>query len=232
MLEVSDVVNKIKNGLIVSCQALENEPLHSPYIMGRMAVAAVESGAIGIRANSVVDIREIKSVVDVPVIGIMKQVYEGNTVFITPTLKEMREIAETGVEVIACDATLRKRPNGEDLKKIITTIKNEYPNILLMADCSTVEDVENACKIGFDFVGTTLHGYTEDTKGMDISNNDFSVMKEIIEVSTLPVIAEGKIDTPDKAKRVLELGCHSVVVGGAITRPQEITKKFIEKIES
>lgn len=227
----TDVIKQIEKGLIVSCQALPNEPLHSSYIMGRMAIAAISSGAIGIRSNTVVDINEIQKNTSVPIIGIKKQVYEKCSVFITPTIKEMREIAETGVEIVACDATLRERPNGEILSEIVTIFKSEYPNTLLMADCATIEEVKNACEIGFDFIGTTLHGYTEQTSDMNIANNDFEFLKEVLTVSTKPVIAEGKIDTPEKARKVLDLGCHSVVVGGAITRPQEITQKFIDKIK-
>lgn len=225
-----DVSMKIKGGLIVSCQALPSEPLHSSYIMGRMAVAAVQSEAVGIRANTVQDIKEIQKNVNVPIIGIKKQVYNNCSVFITPTIKEMREIADTGVAIIACDATLRTRPEGENLKEIIETFKKEYPNTLLMADCATLSEIDNACKLGFNFVGTTLHGYTEETEGMNISNNDFQFLKEALKISTKPIIAEGKIDTPEKAKRVLELGCYAVVVGGAITRPQEITARFVAKM--
>lgn len=114
-----EIIKNITGGLIVSCQALPDEPLHSSYIMGRMAVAAVQSGAIGIRANTVQDINEIQKSVSVPIIGIKKQVYENCQVFITPTIKEMREIADTGVDIVACDAILRTRPEGENLKEII-----------------------------------------------------------------------------------------------------------------
>lgn len=226
-----DKIETLNKGLIVSCQALETEPLHSSHIMGRMAIAAVTSGAVGIRSNSPKDITEIKKQVEVPVIGIWKQVYGDSPVFITPTIKEMRAVADTGCEIIACDATLRERPNGEKLSDIIKVMRKEYSDTLLMADCSTVKEAEYACKLGFDFIGTTLHGYTEETEGMNIASDDFLVLKEFIKVSTKPVIAEGKIDTPDKAKRTLDLGCYAVVVGGAITRPQEITQRFVDKIQ-
>ncbi|MGX7030663.1 N-acetylmannosamine-6-phosphate 2-epimerase [Vagococcus zengguangii] len=228
----SDVLKKIKGGLIVSCQALKEEPLHSSFIMSRMAKAAVMSGAIGIRANSVVDIQAIKDTVSVPVIGILKNVYEGCSIFITPTLKEVRRICATGAEIVAMDATTRSRPNGEQLPEIIKVIREEYPTTLLMADCATLEDVEYALSLGFDIIGTTLYGYTEDTQGCDISDDDFKHLKDVLEMVDRPVIAEGKIDTPEKAKRVLELGCWSVVTGGAITRPQEIAKKFVDAINN
>lgn len=226
------VMNKIKGGLIVSCQALENEPLHSSFIMSRMARAAFETGAVGIRANSVVDIQAIRDTVPLPVIGIIKKVYEGSSVFITPTLKEVRATCATGCEIVAMDATTRVRPNKELLSEILSTIKNEYPDTLFMADTGTLADVIFAEECGFDIIGTTLYGYTEETKDCDISDDDFQHLKKVLEKTSLPVIAEGKIDTPYKAKKVLELGCWSVVSGGAITRPQEIAKKFIDEINT
>lgn len=219
----------IKDNLVVSCQALEDEPLNSSFIMSRMALAAEQAGAKGIRANGVVDIQAIRDMVDLPVIGIIKAIYPNSDVYITPTLKEARRVCETGVEIVAMDATLRTRPK-ESLEKIVEVIKDEYPEVLLMADIATVEEAVYAEKIGFHFVGTTLHGYTKDTYGMDIAEDDFEFLRNVLEGVSVPVIAEGKIDTPEKAKRVLELGAYSVVVGGAITRPQDIAKKFVDKI--
>lgn len=219
----------IKDNLVVSCQALEDEPLNSSFIMSRMALAAEQAGAKGIRANGVVDIQAIRDMVDLPVIGIIKAIYPNSDVYITPTLKEARRVCETGVEIVAMDATLRTRPK-ESLEKIVEVIKDEYPEVLLMADIATVEEAVYAEKIGFHFVGTTLHGYTKDTYGMDIAKDNFEFLRNVLERVSIPVIAEGKIDTPEKAKRVLELGAYSVVVGGAITRPQDIAKKFVDKI--
>lgn len=219
----------IKDNLVVSCQALEDEPLNSSFIMSRMALAAEQAGAKGIRANGVVDIQAIRDMVDLPVIGIIKAIYPNSDVYITPTLKEARRVCETGVEIVAMDATLRTRPK-ESLEKIVEVIKDEYPEVLLMADIATVEEAVYAEKIGFHFVGTTLHGYTKDTYGMDIAKDNFEFLRNVLESVSIPVIAEGKIDTPEKAKRVLELGAYSVVVGGAITRPQDIAKKFVDKI--
>lgn len=226
------IIESIRGGLIVSCQALPEEPLHSSFIMSRMAKAAKESGAVGIRANSIVDIQAIRDSMSLPVIGIIKKIYLDSDVFITPTLKEVRQVCATGCEIVAMDATVHSRPNGETLQNIVSTIREEYPETLLMADTGSIEDVHYAIELGFDFIGTTLYGYTEETEGCDISDNDFAHLKEVIQSSKLPVIAEGKIDTPEKAKRVMELGCVAVVSGGAITRPQEITKKFVDAIAS
>lgn len=221
-----DNLEKIKDGLIVSCQALSDEPLHSSFIMGRMALAAKEGGASGIRANTKKDIFEIKGAVNLPVIGIVKKDYPDSAVYITPTMKEVRELIESEVDIIALDATTAIRPDGIDLKEFVRLIKEEYPAQKLMADCSTVSEAIYADGLGFDFIGTTLVGYTPQSKDLKIETNDFEIIREILKKVEKPVIAEGNIDTPEKAKRVLELGCYSVVVGSIITRPQIITKKF------
>lgn len=224
-------LNQIKKGLIVSCQALEGEPLHSSYIMRKMALAAEEGGALGIRANSKEDISEIKKEVDLPIVGIVKRDYEDSSVYITPTMKEIDELVEVGVDIISIDATDRKRPNNKSIDEFVREIRNKYPNILLMGDISNFEEAIKAEQFGFDIIATTLVGYTEYTKGMDIAENDFELLKRIIKNVNTPVIAEGKIDTAQKAKRCIELGAYSVVVGSAITRPQIITKKFVEEIK-
>ena len=223
---------KLKNGLIVSCQALEDEPLHSSFIMGRMALAAKMAGAVGIRANTVSDIKEIKKNVDLPIIGIIKKDYDNSEVYITPTMDEIDELVAEGVEIIATDGTNSKRPKNEGLEDFYKEIRKKYPHIKLMADCSTVEEALRADKLGFDYIGTTLVGYTDQSKKNKIDADDFKILREIIEKCDHPVIAEGNIDLPEKAKRVLELGALTVVVGGAITRPQNIAKKFVDCIET
>lgn len=220
----------LPKGLIVSCQALEDEPLHSSYIMGRMAVAALEGGAKGIRANSVADIIEIKKNVDLPVIGIIKRDYPESEVYITATMKEVDELVACGVDVIALDATSSKRFNDQKLDDFVAEIKAKYPEQALMADCSTLAEMLHASALGFDYVGTTMVGYTKQSEGVKIATDDFKIIRDLVSQIDTPVVAEGNIDTPEKARRVLDLGCHSVVVGGAITRPQQITKKFSNAI--
>lgn len=220
----------LEKGLIVSCQALENEPLHSSFIMGRMALAAKEGGAKGIRANSVKDIREIKKTVDLPIIGIIKRDYEDAEIYITATMKEIDELISEEVDVIALDATSSSRPANEKLDDFYKRIREKYPNQQLMADCSTVLEAIHAAELGFDYIGTTLVGYTTQSKDLKIEENNFQIIQDILEKVDKPVIAEGNINTPKKAKQVLELGCYAVVVGGAITRPQQITKNFSSKI--
>ncbi|MCM3588228.1 N-acetylmannosamine-6-phosphate 2-epimerase [Mesobacillus maritimus] len=226
------VLEQIKKGLIVSCQALEGEPLHSSFIMGRMAVAAEEGGAVGIRANSVADIIEIKQQVDLPVIGIIKQVYDDHPVFITPTMKEIDLLAESGAEIIATDATNRLRPDGSDLETFYKEVRSKYPHLLLMADVSTVEEAKVADELGFDLIAPTLYGYTAETNGLKIDDHNYAVISEIVKaVKNAKVLAEGNVSTPEIAKSVLEIGVYAVVVGGAITRPQLITKKFADALK-
>ena len=223
-------IEQLRGRLIVSCQALPQEPLHSSFIMGRMALAAKQGGALGIRANTKEDIREIQSQVDLPVIGIVKRDYPDSKIYITPTLKEVQELMEVRPEIIALDATDAVRPGGVSLDDFFQQLKEKYPDQLWMADCSTVEEALHADALGFDFIGTTLVGYTEQSKEARIEANDFEILRKIIASVRHRVIAEGNINTPEKARRVIELGAFSVVVGSIITRPQLITKSFADAL--
>ena len=224
-------LKSLKGKLIVSCQALEDEPLHSPHIMSKMALAAYQGGASGIRANGYEDIVAIKKEVPLPVIGILKKEYENYKVFITPTLSEVEKVVAAGADMIAVDATSRKRPDGLDLETFIKEIKLRYKDLPVMADISTIDEAEKAEKLGFDCISTTLVGYTEETEGQKLYSEDFILLKEKLEKIKIPVIAEGNVITPEMAKRCLEIGAYAVVVGGAITRPQQITERFIELIK-
>ncbi|EOI3528568.1 N-acetylmannosamine-6-phosphate 2-epimerase [Cronobacter dublinensis] len=226
------MLEQIKGKLVVSCQALENEPLHSPFIMGRMALAAAQGGAAGIRANSVADIAAIKQQVSLPVIGIIKRDYPGSEVFITATMREVTELMRAAPEMIALDATARARPDGETLEQLVWRIRRDFPEVLLMADISDVDEAVAADALGFDCVGTTLYGYTAPTRGHRLPENDFALLKDVLAAVALPVIAEGNVDTPERAARCLSLGAHAVVVGGAITRPQQITRRFTDALGS
>ena len=221
------MLDQIKGKLMISCQALPGEPLHSPMIMGRMAIAAKNAGAAGIRAQGVADIIEIKQVTGLPVIGIIKRNYPDSEVFITATKKEVQELLATDCEMIALDATIRPRPNGELLQDLLDQI--HAANRLAMADCSTVEEAKIAEEMGFDCVSTTLAGYT--SYSTQTSGPDVELVKQLVKDCQIPVIAEGKIHTPEQLKEIMNLGVYSAVVGGAITRPQEIAQRFIAKLE-
>lgn len=224
------VLDNLKGKLVVSCQALEHEPLHSPFIMSRMALAAAQGGAVAIRANSVVDIAAIKQQVSLPVIGIIKRDYPDSEVFITATMKEVDELMSVGPEIIALDATARPRPQGQTLEALVAQIRSRYPAVLLMADIASVEEAVTAQALGFDCVGTTLYGYTTETTGHRLPENDCNFLRDVLAAVTVPVVAEGNVETPELAARCLALGAHTVVVGGAITRPQQITERFIAAI--
>lgn len=225
MKSKKEILDQIKGGLIVSCQALKNEPLHSSYIMSRMAYAAALGGAVGIRANSTEDIIEIKKVVDLPVIGIIKRDYEDSEIYITPTLECVDELVKSGAEIIAMDATNRRRPGGVDLKTFFGQVREKYPDQLFMADCSCYEDAERAGQLGFDFAGTTLRGYTQETKGISIP--DYNMLEKMCGKLNIPIIAEGGIWYPEQLQKVMDCGAYAAVIGTAITRPMEITKHFM-----
>jgi N-acylglucosamine-6-phosphate 2-epimerase len=206
----------VKRGLIVSCQALPGEPLHSSFIMGRMAIAAAESGAVGIRANSVEDIEEIKKQVELPIIGIIKKDYPGMQSFITATMTEVDALVGTGVEIIAVQATM------DQDEAFLQSIFTKYPSQKFMADISTTEEGLRADRLGFHYIGTTLIGYTPQSQHVE----KFTVLEELIKQCKKPVIAEGNFNTPEQAAKAIEMGAYCVVVGSAITRPQIIAKWF------
>ena len=198
--------------------------------MHLMAKAAMEAGAAGIRANSVRDVVKIKEAVNLPVIGLIKKQYEGFPQHITVTMEEIDQLIDVKTDIIALDCTLRDRVDGKTINEFIKEIKNKYPEAILMADVSTLEEGINAWKAGVEFVGTTLSGYTPYSKQVD--GPDFDLVSNLAKTVTIPVIAEGKIHSPEQAKRMLEIGAYAVVVGGAITRPLEITKRFVDTMNS
>lgn len=223
------ILEQIKGKLIVSCQALETEPLYDSYIMAKMAWAAYLGGAAGIRCNTVKDIKAIKETVGLPVIAIIKQVYPDSEVYITPTMKEVDALAELGCEIIAIDATNRVRPGGETLESFFTKVREKYPNQLFMADTSCFDEGKRAEELGFDLIGTTMAGYTPYTKGTPLP--DFNLMERYVKELHSPIIAEGGIWVPEELKKAMDIGVHAAVVGTAITRPMDITKRFVNAIK-
>lgn len=216
----------VKGKLIVSCQALEDEPLHGAAIMAKMAIAAKVGGAVAIRANGPADIRAIKRAVDLPVIGLYKQGASG--VYITPTFEAAAEIAEAGADVIALDCTARPRPDGETLADLLARIHREL-RLPTFADVSNLREAQTAAEYGVAMAAPTLSGYTENSP--PLGGPDFELLRRMTESLPIPIIAEGRIHTPEQACRALEFGAWAVVIGSAITRPRTITARFVRAME-
>jgi putative N-acetylmannosamine-6-phosphate epimerase len=195
-------------------------------MMARMALAAQQGGAVGIRANGPPDIRAIKAAVSLPVIGLYKD--GDQDVYITPTLRHARAIVEAGADIVALDGTQRPRPDGSSLATLIAAIRVEWQKPAL-ADVSTLEEGLSAQAAGADFVATTLSGYTPDSPALD--GPDLELVRALVSQLSIPVIAEGRIRTPEEARAALAAGAFAVVVGGAITRPQWITAQFAAHLD-
>ncbi|VEU59288.1 N-acetylmannosamine-6-phosphate 2-epimerase [Mesomycoplasma neurolyticum] len=228
-------MTKLKKGIfIVSCQALADEPMYGRDTVLKMARAAIQGGAEGIRTSQINNIKKIiKENFNVPIIGLVKKQYLNSDVYITPTIKELKQLIETNVDIIAIDATLRQRPK-ENLEKMVDYFyKNKKNHQLLMADCSDYEDVENAIKLKFDIIGTTMRGYTKKTQNQSNTENDYEFLKWCVKKlknTKIKLIAEGGFNTPQDVKKAFLHNAYGVVVGSAITRIQFITKYFKENI--
>lgn len=222
---VRQVIESLRGGLIVSCQALPHEPLYGSEIMARMALAAWQGGAVGIRANTPEDIAAIRQAVPLPLIGLFKA-GEGE-VYITPTLAHARAVAQAGADIVALDATARPRPDGRTLAEVIATLHAEF-GVQVMADISTAAEGIAAEQAGADLVSTTLSGYTPYSD--QEAGPNLALVTELAGRLAVPVVAEGRIATPAQARSALDAGAFAVVVGAAITRPQWITAQFVAGI--
>ncbi|TNJ62876.1 N-acetylmannosamine-6-phosphate 2-epimerase [Paenibacillus hemerocallicola] len=214
-----------QRGLIVSCQALPGEPLYFQGTMARMALAAEQGGAIGIRANGPDDIRDIKAVVKLPVIGLLKRDIPGSDIYITPELVDVQAIIDAGADVVAMDMT-----NREDrAERVVELIRHCHEaGVAVMADISTVEEGLLAESLGADLISTTMSGYTPYSPKQE--GPDLELVRQLAELLKKPLVAEGRIWSPVEAVEALEAGAEYVVVGGAITRPQFITQKYAERL--
>ena len=221
---MNEIIEKLKNGLIVSCQALDGNPLKSPVHMAAMALAAEMGGAVGIRANGTEDIPAIKKLVKIPIIGIYKTERSLDTPYITPDFEHAKAIADLGVEIIALDATDRPRKNGVNVYELIRKIKSEL-GVLVMADIATFEEGVAAAKAGVDLVATTLSGYT--TYSAPTKGPDLELIRRLKAAIDVPIIAEGRFVCPGDVAAGIAAGAHAVVVGKAITNVQFTTNMFI-----
>ena len=228
---LNEILDMTKGSIIVSCQALPVEPMYCEEmsLMPYFAKAAQQAGSKVIRTSSVRDVVEIKEKTGMPVIGLIKRNYEGFESYITPTMQEIDELVAADSDVIALDCTYMKRCDGKTINEFLAEIRAKYPDIVLMADISTYEEAINAWKCGVNMVGTTMSGYTPHSPKTEGPN--YELVEKLVKALPIPVIAEGRVHYPDQAKKMLELGAHAVVVGGAITRPLEIAQRFYKAIE-
>ncbi|MBD2538958.1 N-acetylmannosamine-6-phosphate 2-epimerase [Coleofasciculus sp. FACHB-SPT36] len=214
MNQNSQGLNALSQGLIVSCQAPVDSPLHEPSVIAAIAQAAILNGAVGVRIDTPAHVKAVRERVKAPIIGLWKQQIPGYEVYITPQFEHAEAIAQAGADIIAIDATLRDRPGAETIETLITRIHDELGKPV-MADVDTIESAIAAAAAGADIVGTTLYGYTAQTK--NLAPPGFDLLAQIVEQLSVPAICEGGIASPQQAKHALELGAYAVVVGTAIT---------------
>ncbi|HEY65139.1 MAG TPA: N-acetylmannosamine-6-phosphate 2-epimerase [Caldilineae bacterium] len=220
-----EVIERLRGGLVVSCQAPEGSPLARPEVLAAMAAAAVEGGAVGIRADSPTHIAAIRRVVSVPIIGIYKQGERSpDRVYITPTFEAAQAIAEAGADIIALDATPRARPAGLTAGELIQRIHEEL-GLPVMADVSTCQEGVEAASAGADLVATTLAGYTPYSRQLE--DWDRELLRELKAAIEAPVVVEGRVHSPQDACEALAMGAYAVVVGTAITRPDWLTAQYV-----
>ena len=221
-----EIAGLLRGQLVVSCQALPGEALFGADIMARMAAAAERGGAAGIRANSPADILAVRAATALPLIGLSKTDIAGYDVYITPTLADAVAVAEAGADIVALDATQRPHPEG-DLRSFIRRVRDATGKLVL-ADVSTAEEARAAQEAGADFVSTTMSGYTPYSPQSDAP--DLDLVQRLASLLSIPLLAEGRIATPEQARAALDAGAWAVVVGGAITRPQQITERFVKAV--
>ncbi len=224
-----ELLESIK-GLIVSCQVQHDDPIYTEDMAVKMAEAAKWGGAVAIRANSPEQIKAIKEKVDLPMIGLYKIWHDDTDVFITPTLEAAKAVWEAGAEIIALDCTNQVTHEKTKAWELLPIVKKELPEAIIFADVSNYEEAKRAIELGADIIAPTLYGYTEETKHIEEPDmREFARMCEDFKDQAF-VMMEGHIYTPEDAIKCLYLGCHSVVVGSAITRPHLTTKRFTDLI--
>ena len=223
-IPLDEILSLIHHKLIVSCQALPHEPLYGAEIMARMASAAVRGGAAAVRANTPSDIAAIRMAVDVPIIGLWKVDIPGYEVYITPRIQDALAIADAGADVIALDATDRPHPEGT-AAEFVQSVKRAT-GLPVMADIATIAEGIAAHEAGADLISTTMSGYTPQSAARN--GPDLELVEALARRigHERHVIAEGRIATPEMMRAELDAGAFAVVVGGAITRPQQIAERF------
>ena len=221
------LIDSLRGGLIVSCQAAAGSPTDSPEILAALAKSAELAGAVGIRANYVQNIIAIANTVKIPIIGIKKREVQGFEVYITPEYIDAYEVATAGAHLIALDATNRPRPGEDSFRDLVGRIHDEL-ELPVMADVSTYDEGVRAADAGADLIATTMSGYTSYTADKLPLGPDIELVRALADRMTIPVVCEGRIHTPEQAKAALDAGAHAVVVGTALTAPIWITEQYVK----
>lgn len=230
-MEYLNSIAGIRHGLIVSCQTEEGQVFDRPEHAAMFAVAAQDGGAVGIRTEGKENIKAIKSRVNLPLIGLIRSSYPDGSVLVTPDFKDVDEIIGAGADIVALDATSRERPNGLTGFEFLRRVRQTHPSVLLLADISTFEEGVQAAELGADLVSTTLSGFTPETSDKSGQGVDLELVSRLSQALVIPVIAEGRIWTPQEAVEAILAGAYAVVVGAAITRPKLITQMFVHELK-
>jgi N-acylglucosamine-6-phosphate 2-epimerase len=225
-VDFTKIIEPLRHGLIVSCQAPPSSPLYEPSVIAAIATASINQGSVAIRIDTPAHVQAVKQRCNAPIIGLWKQVISGYDVYITPQFHHASAIATAGADIIAIDATTRVRPQGETINSLITQIHNELGKPV-MADVDTIDNAIAALNAGADIIGTTLYGYTSQTQGL--TPPGFELLSQIVKLN-IPAICEGGVASPQMARQALDLGAYAVVVGTAITGIDLQVKAYREAI--
>jgi N-acylglucosamine-6-phosphate 2-epimerase len=227
--DFTNVIKALHHGLIVSCQAPIDSPLHEPVVIAAIAQAAINQGAAGVRIDTPAHISAVGQQVKAPLIGLWKQQLRGYEVYITPQFHHAAAISQAGADIIAIDATLRNRPGGETVTSLISRIHEELGKPVI-ADVDTIAAAIAAEAAGADLIATTLYGYTAQTQHLSLPG--FDLLTQLVQRLNIPAICEGGISSPQLARQALDLGAYAVVVGTAITGIDHQVKRFAQGVGS
>ena len=249
---MNTILKKLQDKLIVSCQAFPDSPLYGAEYMQKMAMCAIKGGASGIRACWPENVKAIREITTLPIVGINKVVDNDpvsiEKVYITPTFESAAEVIEAGADILGIDCTPRGR-TYDDINKIIEQVRKHYPDTLIMADLSTLEEGLKAEEMGVHIVSTTLSGYTPGSlranvkkysQSMDENSfsklmveegPDFKLIQDLEKNVKIKINAEGRFWNPEQIAQAVEYGADMITVGAAITMPEKITSKFVRAIE-
>ncbi len=228
---MTNLIETLKGGVVVSCQSEGDDPFNRSDYLAAFAQAAEMGGAAGIRAQGAENIKAIRSCTSLPLIGIIKGSYDDNWVLITPDFSDVKNILSSGADIVALDVTKRVRPNGMDGLTFLEHARQQF-DVPLMADVATLEEGIRADELGADIVSTTLSGYTPYTESGAADGPDFDLIEQLSSEISAPVIAEGRIWTPEDAAHAIACGAYAVVIGTAITRPRLITRRFVDAVRN